>query len=624
MKRILISLLLSLAPLAMTGCFENGSESVDLHVTCPSPVPGVQWLCTVGVGPSASPSPIVMPSPSVTPSETPIAFPSSVVVSTPSSSPTPSPRVSVTPSPVPPVAGYDDPSCRGIMLGGWRRDGSGWTVLPDAKGAGFRAVCVSATQVQDPVCTQVVKTTAEGIALLRKGQPDQLLLHRGETFPAVDTKAFAGQSVDKPMVLGAYGDKNLPRPIVKSGIYLGTWVSNLIVQSIDFQGPGNGSGITIQGKWSNKDAVAIKNVLVEDVRVQHFGEGLSWNPGDPTVMTAENVTLRRSQILDNVTPNKSQGMYAENIRGLTIEENVFDHNGYTTRGAPGGLGGNVFSHNMYLQTENACLIVRGNVSAEAAATGLQQRAGGVMENNFFVRNPLGMTWGVVNGGSVKARHIFPGLTGRIQGNVVYQATDINADPSNARGMAFTIGNSEKLLFKDNLAVGYIPLQTRLDQSKGLSIESDVGIGTHNVKFDNVTLVGFKTGWTHTGRARGSVKVLPNGDVTDMAGTLLLSHEYQAGKWPSEEGSGIPDGITKTVIETGMDPSSVLSQPTLDPSKFVEPTRTLGAYVGQPSLSSDAAFTAFIGTVRGMDKGHWDSRFTGSEVAKYFREGFRRK
>src|SRR5690606_14606294 len=84
----------------------------------------------------------------------------------------------------------------------------------------------------------------------------------------------------------------------------------------------------------------------------------------------------------------AQGLYASDIDGLLIEENVFDHNGWKEGVA--GAERTIYNHNLYIQSDNSPdVTVRGNIIANAAAHGAQLRPGGIMEDNLFIGNGTG-------------------------------------------------------------------------------------------------------------------------------------------------------------------------------------------------------------------------------------------
>src|SRR5438046_2528330 len=90
-----------------------------------------------------------------------------------------------------------------------------------------------------------------------------------------------------------------------------------------------GYGIQIVGS-SDPDG----GVLIEDVQVDHYQNNVSLTGYNGTL---RNATVRRSIITDSYSTSslsaggKSQGLYASTVDGLTIEGNVFDHNGWNEK-----------------------------------------------------------------------------------------------------------------------------------------------------------------------------------------------------------------------------------------------------------------------------------------------------
>ncbi len=106
------------------------------------------------------------------------------------------------------------------------------------------------------------------------------------------------------------------------------------------------------------------------------------------------VVLRGCNVSDNypLDPSKhSAGAYFQFVDGLTLDLNVFSHNG----GAPGTE--TKFNHNVYVHGSNGPAVVTGNVFHDASSHGLQQRSGGVCTGNTFLDNPIQHSYGLVNG-----------------------------------------------------------------------------------------------------------------------------------------------------------------------------------------------------------------------------------
>jgi hypothetical protein len=147
-----------------------------------------------------------------------------------------------------------------------------------------------------------------------------------------------------------------------------------------------------------------------------------------------NFTLRRSVVTDAYCPKEiafSQGIYMWNVNGWTIEENVFDHNGWNT--AIPGAEPTIFNHNMYLDSNNPGGTVRNNIVANGAASGIMDRAGGIVSGNLVVNNPVSIIVG--NG-----YNIATGVT-QVLNNVILNGSDIQSNPAMVRGYGIDVNNT---------------------------------------------------------------------------------------------------------------------------------------------------------------------------------------
>jgi hypothetical protein len=296
-----------------------------------------------------------------------------------------------------------------------------------------------------------VRTIAHAASLLRDRTGDQMLLNRGdawrETF-GMWTKS--GRSAAEPMVIGAYGAG--PRPRVETGSQTAFFIGasgkssasvdhldligihlaahTRLPASPDFAGAPGGSG-DLGGGAGIRVLSRADGLLVEDCVVEGYATNvvLQDYSGAPA-----NVTVRRSLIADaySAGDGHSQGLYAYGVRNLLLEENVFDHNGWNA--AVPGANATVFNHNVYFASNNTGVVVRRNVIADASSHGLQARSGGRIEDNVFLGNPIGLTFGVVKGATTTAG----GVAGVVNGNVFLGARDIDGSP---RGKALEIGNT---------------------------------------------------------------------------------------------------------------------------------------------------------------------------------------
>lgn len=316
-----------------------------------------------------------------------------------------------------------------LLLGCWpiaasagvTLDPYGWTVVTPS--ADTRIVYVSSSQGNDgndglsPVTPKA--TIAAGDALIRDGFPDHLLLRRGDVFQANSSTLYRwknGRSASEPVLLSSYGDGG-PRPVIKVSdgfidhngqsrdyqafIGLDIYKSNSDPASPDFTNVSASEGMRLVGGGAN--------LLIEDCRFRFLGIVVqSYDAGRYT-----DVRLRRNIILDTWVHGsfanggaRIQGLFMSEVDGYLIEENFFDHNGWSET-VP-GAGANMFNHNAYIQYDNrAGGIMRGNIFARGAAHGLQARSGGVVERNLFVLNAVSVNVGGVAEPTYPEVHDFP-------------------------------------------------------------------------------------------------------------------------------------------------------------------------------------------------------------------------
>jgi hypothetical protein len=284
----------------------------------------------------------------------------------------------------------------------------GWTAFtasPDS-----RVVYVSATgnDANSGLSSALPKRTlAAGAALVRDGYPDWLLLKSGESWSEVfPSWTKGGRSATEPMRIAVYG--GLSRAVINCGTARGisgfipgmTPKSHLAVTDLAFVADGytgsnsSAAGVEFLGSWTD--------VLLENVSINGFLTNLVFQ-SDRTQQLMQDIRVRRCVIVDSYTtgPSNSEGCYIAGVDRLLLEECVFDHNGWNESVA--GAVPNMFRHNIYIQGHDGnyddCTNVttRGLISARAAATGMQQRPGGVCENSLFINNPLNVVFGTTGG-----------------------------------------------------------------------------------------------------------------------------------------------------------------------------------------------------------------------------------
>ncbi len=412
-----------------------------------------------------------------------------------------------------------------------------------------------------------VKSISVGRALLRNNSPDFLLFRRGDTFSGMlNNWTLSGVNADQPMVIGAYTDPAHPstaRPIIDSGISSGFTnqasgsnhpalhdVDILGVSFVDgardYRNPPAGftTGFNVDavgGSYGVNVLGSFTNLLVEDCQFQYYRSGMSiqgfstW--GNPT-----NVTIRRSQILDSYAPNytstgskiTSEGIYANEVMGLTLQENIFDHNGWTDA-AYSNLGANasIFNHNAYLNIDNENVVVTGNIFSNASSHGLQARAGGIITNNLFYNNPIAMSYGYTNAPEKPG-----GVHGEISGNVIYGSRDISGA---LRGWGLEICNTRSIangggtVVKNNIYEAY-------GQNGQPAIQVTIGSNTTNpdtaVGVNDLTITqNIVYGWTKGITVNAALKDGGTGR-TGIHNLQVIGNDFQlSGQTPVVEHPG---------------------------------------------------------------------------------------
>ena len=291
-------------------------------------------------------------------------------------------------------------------------DANGWTHV--APNPDSRIVYVSnstGNDGNDGLTPATAKATIPaGDALIRDGFPDHLLLKRGDTFAATSATILGrwknGRSANEPIVAASYGTSG-PRPVVlladKFIDHNGQARNFQVIIGLDFykstSDPNapefDGSDCSVGLRFIGGGA----DILVEDCRLRFASIAVQSFPVGTNLYT--NFRFRRNIVTDNWVNNsyndgnaRIQGLFMSETVGYLIEENVFDHNGWSEVVA--GAGANQFNHNVYVQYDNGGGgIMRGNIFARGSAHGLQARSGGVVERNLFVQNAVALNVGGV-------------------------------------------------------------------------------------------------------------------------------------------------------------------------------------------------------------------------------------
>ena len=222
------------------------------------------------------------------------------------------------------------------------------------------------------------------------GPGDTMLLRAGDTW-----NEAIGDWNKSNTSIGSFGGGARPRVNTSAdGIYLGT-ASNVAIRGVSLNAVGRtkATGIILSGRNSN---VTIDNVEVRGFRMNITAQGY-FGP-------VKNLTIRNSQITDANGNGMSSGLYADKVQGLLLENNLFDRNGGE---------GSIFNHGAYITGLSSGLVARGNTFSNSSNYGMQARSGGVITDNVFRNNSVGLSVGLVNGSGT---HTAGGVTATVTNN----------------------------------------------------------------------------------------------------------------------------------------------------------------------------------------------------------------
>lgn len=502
---------------------------------------------------------------------------------------------------------------------------NGWTVLerhPDSL-----YVFVSSSEgddANDGLSKDTPKATIEaGKALMRHGFPDYLLLKRGDTFfESLGQWKTSGRSESEMQFVSTYGNSAL-RPELRTGagpglVTHGGGGSPPTIDHVGFVGlqftahlhTGQGQPV---GMAFHRPST---NLLVEDCFIEKYNTGM--------VIQAiggrhEDVRVRRSVVCDSfgVNDGNPQGLYAVNVDGLLIEECLFDTNGWQPD-IPGATA-DIFSHNVYIDTDNSAVTVRGNVVANGASHGVQMRAGGDCRQNLFIRNSIAL---MMAGGSGPQQDQALAIR-----NVIVDGKNI--DDQNPRGWGIDFndvvgGTIRKNVIANNGTVG-LPISILLGGG-------GFGNGVHNVEVcENVVWDWGGSVW-FTGESDEltgidfSGNTIQNSLTTDyLVDHFTLSNHASVmsednrffnlvantDRWMHQA------GIEQSVDEWKMDVGDMSSEAEM--VQFVDVQRSAADYNFLQGGTAD--YDDFILQLRSQSKNRWRREYSARAINVWFREGF---
>lgn len=317
------------------------------------------------------------------------------------------------------------------------RDNKGWTIITpstdsrliyvsSSEGDDNKATFYTKDKVNDVFYPQGIvafKTIAKAMMLVRDGYPDWVLLKKGDEWiidKALSTLS-SGRSMEEPLVFTGYGVSD-KRPIIKTGISTGLQMFQsprfITMSGIEFYAHKRDPDSVYFIGWEDvgspvgficltDDEQDVESIVLEDNVFRFYAVNIQISGKK----NANNVVVRRNQILDSYnTGGHSQGVFIANA-SLLLEENFMDHNGWYQK-RYGQLNeqyqgqATVFNHNAYLvHLKNS--IITENIVSRSSSIGLKftsnsNKESGINEvnsynitvdNNLFIEGEVGISIG---------------------------------------------------------------------------------------------------------------------------------------------------------------------------------------------------------------------------------------
>ncbi len=472
-------------------------------------------------------------------------------------------------------------------------------------------------------------TIASTKSLLAFGQPGWILLKKGDAWPTetIGVETFTSGTVSEPRVIGSYGSSG-SRPIVNAiNMHAGSREHIAFVGlHIKRQADGNTQGLRWVGTGNN--------ILVED---NYIEKGVVFQA--PSGSTNSNVKIRRNVIVDNYMTgsNTQNGIFASRVNNLLIEENILDRNGYDNANFQTVGSDSVIPYNLYIQNDNTGVAVRGNISMRSASNGIQMRSGGVLDDNLFVDNAMGITFESKAGSNQIAR------------NVVLSGKDIVRSGASTmlRGWGIELrgaGTNQSTDITNNI-IAFNKSNWLVGQSEGpRGIDL---VGTDSAGLNNVTVennVVYRWAWplklTLSAAPAGNVNIRNNtfylGEpagrpLAELAAPTLAAlntkvslsnnHYFDSGDsrplstwFKVTAGGAVAVNTAQSWANATKETGFSIVEPDLSGPKTIEDyARSIGA---------GSTLADFAAEAREQQKGNWRRAYTAAEANDYFRSAFR--
>jgi hypothetical protein len=269
--------------------------------------------------------------------------------------------------------------------------------------------------------------------------------------------------------ISAFGDPAKPRPVLTATV--GSLLAFFGVFGVRL------SGIALRGQ-SHTDPVlrffGCTDCIVSDCEIigGSFGITAEAQPqkGKPAIR-GNSLQILNCDFHDlwQATGGDASAVYLAEQDGAVLTGNIVDRVGYNPNGKPGP---NIRSHGFYIQGLCGPANVRENLFVHTSAEACQARSGGNVQRNLFVKCPISIQFGLVDGEGPVHKG---GVSGSVRDNVVVGSSPIGA---NIRGYGLLIANVKDAQVTGNLFAGDADSRSPvvdLTRCRGVHGADDVGL-----------------------------------------------------------------------------------------------------------------------------------------------------
>ncbi len=479
-------------------------------------------------------------------------------------------------------------------------------------------------------------TYAAAYSQTRNAYPDWILIKRGDVFlETIGSQIRDGRNAQEPFVIAAYGDAGLS-PVFKTGAEralhrLNTGIEWFALSGISFyahtRDPDGADYVGTAGSSGFDQYVrsgeVSQGILFEGCKFRYYSNNtLNNNAG-----AINDLVFRRCLFLDNYSTGTghAQGLWASGAE-ITLEECIFDHNGWYSQSGSGLVGeATMFNHNTYFyNTRNTTL--QENMFLRASSMNNKwttSSTGGtyniIIDNNLYVDGEIGI--GI--GSNYTAPLRFKNIT--ISNNVI---TNIGrSQPTNRTlGWGLRIEAWDGGIVRNNYIINQ-PLNS-ITNTCGMHFQDtmrDVQIlnnTIHNVRFAHGIIIDDADGVDVSNMLISGNKI----HISQDSGFTINSDYQLLGKWTLANNIYFSDKdinsmfrlelVNKTLDEWQI---ATGDNSAFDQFDFPDPSRTIETY--QESLGATPTIDAFIASCRAQDRFSWNYNYTAKKVNKWLKAGY---